>query len=422
MDTGEQICPLLFPVCSPPPYAQGMAKRKFGNIEKRASGRYRARYRNPDAPEQWVNAPRTYESKDDAAGWLRGEEKLIEFGDWTHPDERSRQAEADGMTVKELCEKWLSSSKFKPSTARGHRHRLEGRVYPYPLADMPVVKVDRRAIKQWWQTIDAEKFVVNRTKPPRLTPATNSSAFSRLRTAFEYAKNDLEIIDINPVVVKGASTPPRPESRDRPLISLTEATALIEHASKTLKAPVALLLWSGLRLGELLELRRADLDGLDGDGAVTVKVRRNAQRIADPETGKQVMISLDTPKSNAGSRDIPLPGAVGELVREHAAEYMADGPDALVVTTRTGTRMFDTGFRNRWNTIAEKAGRPDITPHDCRRFYGTMLVDKGRVSLEEARRLMGHERVDQLMEYQRALDGYGERAAEALNELIAGES
>lgn len=396
-----------------------MAKRRFGSIEKRSSGRYRARYRSPEAPEQWVNAPRTYESKDDAAAWLRGEEKLIEFGDWTHPDERNRKAELDGMTVKELCEKWLLSSKFKASTMRGHRQRLEGRVYPYPLADMPVIKVDRRAVKEWWQTIDAQKFTVSKTKPPRYTPATNSSAFSRLRTAFEFAKNELEIIDVNPVVIKGASTPPRPESRDRPLISLTEAAALVEHASQPMKAPVALLLWSGLRLGELLELRRGDLDGLDGDGAVVVKVRRNAQRVEDPETKKQVMVSLDTPKSSAGSRDIPLPGAVSALLRKHAAEHMADAPDAFVVTTRTGARMFDTGFRNRWNIIAEKSGRPDITPHDCRRFYGTMLVDKGRVSLEEARRLMGHENVEQLMDYQRALDGYGERAATALNELMA---
>lgn len=68
--------------------------------------------------------------------------------------------------------------------------------------------------------------------------------------------------------------------------------------------------------------------------------------------------------------------------------------------------------------MKKAAGRPDITPHDCRRFYGTQLVTEGRVSLEEARRLMGHETVEQLLDYQRAAAGYEKRAAAALDTLV----
>lgn len=401
-----------------------MARRKFGSIDKRASGRYRARYRNPEAPEQWISAPRTYESKDDAAGWLRDEEKLIEFNQWTHPDERNRKAEADSLTVKELCEKWLTDSPkiTKESTRQSHRRKLESRVYPYALADMPVTAVTRKDIKDWWRGIDGAMFTVNGKKDKKqTTPTTNSAAYKRLHTAFHFALHELELITENPVNVSGAGTAPKPENRDRPLISLAEARALVKHAPARLKAPVALLLWSGLRLGELLELRRKDLQRLAGDGAVTVKVRRNAQRITDPVSKKQVMVSLDTPKSDAGNRDIILPSSVATLVRTHAAEHMEDGGEALLVTTMAGEQMLDTNFRNRWKTIATAAGRPDVTPHDCRRFYGTALVDKGRVSLEEARRLMGHETVEQLMEYQRALSGYEQRAATALEALAGGD-
>ncbi len=411
--------PRLFPV---PRTVGSMARRKFGSIDQRASGRYRARYRNPQAPEQWVNAPQTYASKDDAAGWLRGEEKLIEFGEWTHPDERNRKAETDSMTVRQLCEKWLTESPriTKESTRQSHRRKLQARVYGYPLADMPVTAVARRDVKDWWRSIDGAKFTVNGKEEKQTTPTTNSSAYKRLHTAFDYALHELEIITVNPVNVSGAAVGPKTGVRDRPLISLEEARALVEHAPARLKAPVALLLWSGLRLGELLELRRGDLDGLDGDGAVTVRVRRNAQRVTDEKTKKQIMIVLDTPKTDAGNRDIVLPSSVAVLLRQHAAEHMTDGADALVVTTSTGAQMMDTNFRNRWKTFATAAGRPDVTPHDCRRFYGTVLVDKGRVSLEEARRLMGHETVEQLMEYQRALQGYEQRAADALDALADG--
>ena len=180
-----------------------------------------------------------------------------------------------------------------------------------------------------------------------------------------------------------------------------------------------LLLWAGLRLGELLELRRRDLVGLAGTGVVTVRVRRNVQRVKDDETGKQVMEVMGTPKTDAGNRDIVLPATVGKALRAHATEFMNDEDNALVITTQTGKQMMDTNFRNRFKTAAELADRPDITPHDCRRFYGTLLVNRGGVSLEEARRLMGHETVEQLMEYQRAARGFERRAATQLEAMMS---
>lgn len=398
-----------------------MAKRKFGNVEKLPSGRYRARFRNPEAPEEWIKAPATFPTADDAAGWLRAEQKLIEFDEWISPAEREHAAEKNGMTVRELCDRWLEEGGpqdnnppgFKESTKQSHRRKLELRVLcpSQPgfdsLADERVVEVDRRRIKQWWGQ-------VNKIWPD--TGSTNTTAYKRLHTAFDYALHELEIISENPVKVQGAATAPETTVRDKPLISQSEARAMIDNAAPSMAAPVALLLFAGLRLGELLELRRKDLEGLEGDGPVFLRIERNAQRVAD-ENGKQVMLSLPTPKTRAGKREIALPGQVGELLRTHAREYMADIPEALVVTTSKGKMMMDTSFRSRFKRLAIAAGRPDISPHDCRRFFGTMLVDKGRVSLEEARRLMGHESVEQLMEYQRALSGYEERAAAALEEL-----
>ncbi|MFE1536843.1 tyrosine-type recombinase/integrase [Corynebacterium bovis] len=179
-----------------------------------------------------------------------------------------------------------------------------------------------------------------------------------------------------------------------------------------------MLLWAGLRLGELLELRRKDIRGLTGSELVTLQVRRNAQRMEDPDSHKQVMVSFDTPKTDAGNRDIVLPKTVSNALRTHCRNFVADGLEALIVTTTTGAAMLDTTFRNRFNPVKKAAGRPDISPHDCRRFYGTQLVTEGRVSLEEARRLMGHETVEQLLDYQRAATGYEKRAAAALDALV----
>ena len=96
-------------------------------------------------------------------------------------------------------------------------------------------------------------------------------------------------------------------------------------------------------------------------------------------------------------------------------------PEALVVSRSNGNQFTQHGFRDRYFSDAKlQAGRPDTSPHSCRRFYGTQLVRlvmAGDLSLDEARRLMGHETVEQLMEYQRAEEGYQERAAGALEKL-----
>ncbi|WP_186314722.1 tyrosine-type recombinase/integrase [Corynebacterium glyciniphilum] len=305
---------------------------------------------------------------------------------------------------------------MKASTVDSHRRRLELRVLCTSLADEPVVGVDRARIALWW----AE---VQQRWPD--TGNTNSFAYKRLRTAFQHAVDEMEVITTNPVRIKGAGTPPRSGIRDRPVITVSEARDLVDGVSDRMKAPVEVLLYAGLRLGELLALRRKDVLGLNGDGAVTLRVRRDAERVTehyeDPTTGKpkrrQIMQEFDTPKTNAANRDVTLPEPVGNSLRKHCREYVKPGADALIVTTSTSARMMDTSFRSRLTPGKKRAGRNDVGPHDFRRYYGTMLVTNG-VDLESARRLMGHETVQQLMEYMRAASGYERSAADVLARVM----
>lgn len=388
-------------------------RRSFGSVRQLKSGRFQARYIGPDGAQH--KAPTTYATKMDAEGWLAEERRLIDLGAWTSPTERRKAEEAaeerDSLTVRVLCERWLNAGHLKASTAQSHMSKLNLRVLCTALADEPIATVDRARIVEWWTEVQ-ERW------PD--TGNSNSSAYKRLHTAFQYAVDELEVLDVNPVKIKGAGKAPRPKTRDRPVITVTEAQTLTDNMGATLQVPMMLLLWTGLRIGELLELRRKDIHGLSGTGAVTLSVRRTAQRMEDTETGRQVMVPFDTPKSEAGNRNIGVPAHVATRLREHCDRYVDTGAEALIVTTRTGAQMLDTTWRSRMVPAKRAAEREDVTPHDCRRFYGTMLVTNG-VSLEEARRLMGHENVEQLMDYQRAASGYEARAADVLNELVTTE-
>lgn len=393
-------------------------RRGFGAVRKLPSGRYQAKYTGPDS--KWHKAPQTYDAKDDAVGWLSAERKLIDLEVWTPPTVRAEAAakstERAKLTVKDLCDRWLRSPHLKESSADSHRRMLDLRVLNTDLADTPVIDVDRLRIAEWWAQVQADH--------PDTGP-TNAYAFRRLRTAFQYAVDVLEVIPTNPVKFKGAATPPRPKVRDRPLVTVDEAKAIAEGVGPDMRTPVELLFWVGLRLGELLGLQRRDLIGLSGTGPVTIRVRRDAERVTqtvtDKTTGnpkkKQVMVLFDIPKTEAANRDVVVPSAVADRLREHCKKRVGKAPDSLVVTTNTGKMMMDTNFRSRLGMGKRAAGREDVTPHDARRFYGTMLVTNG-TPLEDARRLMGHETVAQLMEYQRAASGYEQRAASMLDRLI----
>ncbi|WP_158026088.1 site-specific integrase [Corynebacterium sp. CNJ-954] len=275
------------------------------------------------------------------------------------------------------------------------------------LADEPVVQVSRSRITEWWAEVQ-ERW-------PDTAP-TNSYAYKRLRTCFQFAV-DAEIIGVNPVNVKGAGVPPRPKTRDHDLITLQQARAMADGVNERFKAPVEVLLWCGLRIGELLELRRKDVRGLSEDGTLTLRIRRNVQRMKDMETGKQVMVPFGTPKTDAANRDVVVPSAVAANLREHCRKHVAPGAESLIVTTEKGKRIMDTTFRSALKRGTRVAGREDVTPHDCRRFYATTMVSNG-VNVEDVRRLMGHETVDQVMEYMRSASGYEKDAAEVLSRVM----
>ena len=386
------------------------SRRSFGAIRQLPSGRFQASYLGPDAARH--RAPETFAAKTDAEGWLSEERRMIDLGTWSPLEVRQRQAQAEtertGLTVRALCDRWLDNGHLKASTAQGHRKMMNMRVLNTSLADELVVSVTRLRIVEWWAEVQQ--------RWPDTAP-TNAYGYKRLKTCFKFAV-DNEVIDANPVSIKGAGVPPRPKTRDRNLITVTEAQRLADGMNERLRVPTQLLVWCGLRIGELLELRRKDIHGLTGTGPVTLRIRRTASRLQDPETRKQVMVSFDTPKTEAANRDLAVPETVAVALREHCRKYVGSSPDALIVTTHTGRIMLDTTFRSDMVRGKRAAGREDITPHDCRRFYATTLVSNG-VNVEDVRRLMGHETVDQVMEYMRSASGYQQRAAAGLDALLS---
>lgn len=132
---------------------------------------------------------------------------------------------------------------------------------------------------------------------------------------------------------------------------------------------------AGLRQGELLALRRRDVDFRAG----IIRVRRNYTR------GR-----FGTPKSRRSSRAVPMAKAVAEELRAQFRRSKYKDPDDLVFChPETGGPYDPSKMRKRFREAVEAAGIRAIRFHDLRHTFGTRMAATG-APLRSIQEWMGH--------------------------------
>ena len=119
----------------------------------------------------------------------------------------------------------------------------------------------------------------------------------------------------------------------------------------------------GLRLGEVLPLRREDFDG------ETLQVRRTAHEGQILEGTK-----TDHGEPDAG-RVVPVPATLAWMLE---AQLQINGDDCELIFTTPRGRLWRerTFYRDLWKPTQEASGL-DIRPHECRHSYVTQLRASG---------------------------------------------
>jgi integrase len=139
-----------------------------------------------------------------------------------------------------------------------------------------------------------------------------------------------------------------------------------------------LALDAGLRQGEILGLRWADVDL--GAGIVTVR--------ASLGPGKR----LGPTKSAAGTRRLPLPATTVAALRRHRDRAVAIGlrphPTAFVFARDDGKPYGAQVIRDDWHAVCDDAGVRRFRFHDLRHTAATALL--ARFPMQLVSRYMGH--------------------------------
>ncbi|HEX2893775.1 MAG TPA: site-specific integrase [Marmoricola sp.] len=356
------------------------SRRRFGQVTKMRSGRWQARFTVPlDHPSgrggQIVTAPHTFEpntyGREAAGDWLRAEELRLnaEGASWRtlaeHAEaERIRTAAETEPTFAEYAEVWLRARKVRgrplqESTKRGYLIWLGKYVLP-TFGEMPLDTITAADVVRWYEGLPHDKG-----KTVRECYAL-AKAIMKSATAADGVLPGA----VNPFTIDGAGTIGTRADKRTEVIEDTDLDLILATIRPEWRAMIALALGCGLRFGEIVALRRSDVD-LRAKPPV-VRVRR---AVGTGPGGKRYE---KEPKSRAGIRDQRIPGGVGKVLTEHLRTYVA-GRDGLLFPGPSGDWLQPTRFRDLvggWRDVREAVGRP-INFHDLRATGATRLAQKG---------------------------------------------
>jgi len=156
-----------------------------------------------------------------------------------------------------------------------------------------------------------------------------------------------------------------------------------------------------------LELRRGDVD-LD---AGVVRIRRALVRVGG-------RLQRDTPKTDAGVRDVAIPPHLLDRFRDHLAEHTAPGADALLFPSGADpTRWLQSkSLYVDYRKARAAAGRDDLRWHDLR-HSGAVLAATAGATLAELMSRLGHSTPAAAMRYQHAAEGRDRVVAAEMSKL-----
>jgi integrase len=381
-----------------------MARRRgFGEVERRVSATgkvtHRARYAMPDG----TRYSRTLATKMDAEAWLAAERALVDREEWTPPRARQvaeskRQSAAAWNTVGSFAERFLVERGLRPTTQRNYRQLLRSRILPY-FGEMPLTEVTLSEVKQWRASLDPA------------TESSNAAAYRLVRSILQSAEEE-ELIFRAPPKIRGAGS--ARVKRVAVPATLDELAVIIEAMPERLRLLIVLAAFVGLREGELLELRRSDIDGVTGRISVTRKVDKDVipgTKDACPNCGRVI----SAPKTASGVRTVHVPPPFLPMLQKHLLEHTAPGPAGLLFAGDRTDHMSVRYLMDRYRPAREKAGRPDLTIHHLRHTALTIAGQHGATAAELQARA-GHASQAAMAIYQHATLDRDKSLAEAIGD------
>lgn len=284
--------------------------------------------------------------------------------------ETGNDIESTKITLEAYLQRWLESCerRLKPRTLQRYRELME----------LHVIPVTGRQQLQKLRALHIENALEG-IRRKGLSDQTALHVYRVLFTALERAVK-WRLIERN---VAASVVPPKPQKRHVAPLSPSDVSKLLKAVAGTqLEVPTVLAIGTGMRLGEVLGLRWADVDLKDG----SLKVVQTLQ----------VDRTFGTPKTHRSARPIGLPQFTIEALKAHkrrqAQERLVAGEAwqefDLVVSRPDGTPLDPRRVSRLFSAAAKTVGLK-LTFHGLRHAYASLMLLAG-VDLKVISGLLGH--------------------------------
>lgn len=306
--------------------------------DSQAGKRIRKTFPTPSAAKRW---------RQDAIVALRSGELSANRGP------RLSEAVAawlDGLRLGAITNR--SGDTYKPCAVRSYEKELRLRILP-TLGHMRLDEITARDVQR----------IVDDLVSRGVAPATIGSTLTPLRALYRRAVARGEA-RANPTV---GIERPAVRSTPRRVVTPAEAEAMIAALNGADRVLWATAFYTGLRRGELIGLRREDIDLATG----ILHVRRGW----DDKEGEI------EPKSRNGRRRVPI----AAVLRDHLDQHLLSHDRACVFESAGWVAKAGRRARSVW----EDAGRPVVTLHGCRHTFASFAIASG-MNAKTLSTIMGH--------------------------------
>jgi len=229
-------------------------------------------------------------------------------------------------------------------------------------------------------SLDVEKFKSARAK--EVSPATVNRALAVLKSMFNKAML-WDKAERNPF--KGVKLFKENNQRLR-FLEREEINKLIGNASAHLKPILIVALNTGMRKGEILNLKWHDID-----------IKRNIIHLYDTKNGEK--------------REIPM----NEITQKTIIGVLKHPDSQYIFCNNDGEPYGD--IKKSFFTVVKKAGIIDFHFHDLRHTFASQLVMSG-VDLNTVRELLGHKSLEMTLRYSHLSPDHKKRAVDILGKRM----
>ena len=311
---------------------------------------------------------------------------------WEFMDKPETEPPKHSITFAAYVEKWMNvykANKLKPSTIETYKKHLRAHVLP-AFGQRELASIT---------TEDIQLFLNERK---HLAGKTLTSMRHFMGEVFKDAVED-GLIAKDPTASRRISIPSS-KTYDRealPLDQFREIIASLSLLSPVDKRMLVLMMFTGMRRGEVLGLRWEDVDTKAG----LIHIRRNVTHAG----GNKPVIG--TPKTKSGERDLPLdPFVLEALEPMQESGFIIGGESPITMTT----------YNNTWRRIRKTIDLHGATAHVFRHSYLTYMAGQ-TTDMKTLQAIAGHSTIGMTMN--RYVHAQPEKIIDAgkrMHDLLAG--